>query len=83
MKIRITQGPNAAGWMVIAATGAYSWSTGSIYPVLILVGLAGYCVLLSLMLMKWNAEEERKLAEDFPHDPYIQRKYGNLRKNFS
>jgi len=75
-KYEITSGPNWQFYAVTLLVIYFSFEKQSVLPIFF---WAAFCVLMvpaSLGLHRWNKRQERKLAEEFPLDPEIQKKYG-------
>lgn len=74
--MRITSGPNLQFYAVTAAVLFICSEKQSFWPLAIWIGFCAAMIPLSLGLHRWNQRQNRKLAEEFPHDPEIQKKYG-------
>lgn len=76
MKFKITSGPNVQFYLVTAFFVYMSYANWSIWPI---IGWIGFCLALiplCIWLHQWNQKENEQMLKDFPHDPYIQKKYG-------
>lgn len=74
--MKITSGPNWQFYAVTAFFAYISVEKSSPWP---LLGWVGFCIALiplCIWLHKWNERQNRKMAEEFPLDPFIQAKYG-------
>lgn len=75
-KYKIVGGPN---WQFYAVTAFFVWASvenESPWPIL---GWLAFCVAiipLCFWVHRLNEREDAQMLKDFPHDPYIQAKYG-------
>lgn len=74
--MRITSGPNWQFYAVTAAVLFICADKQSLWPLAFWIGLCVLMVPASLGLHRWNRRQNERMAEDFPHDPFIQEKYG-------
>jgi hypothetical protein len=75
-RYKIVGGPN---WAFYVFTGFALWMSyvyKSLAPALIWLAICLVFVPISIYLHRWTEEQERKIAEEFPDDPVIQKKYG-------
>lgn len=79
--VEITGGPNVFFWVTTAGIIALCWENQSLVPLAWWLGALVVFVPISVGLAIWNAKQDEKLLRDFPHDPYIQRKYGRDNKD--
>lgn len=78
-KYEITSGPNWQFYVVTAFICYWAWSSWTVWPIVGWIVVWIVMVPLCLWLHGVNERANQKMLRDFPHDPYIQKKYG--RKN--
>lgn len=74
--LKIVGGPNLQFLAVTALFVSLSMSSGSPWPLAGWLTLSAALVPLCLWLHDRSARENRRLADEFPLDPEIQRRYG-------
>ena len=76
MMPRITGGSNLAFYASTALILYLSWCNRSVVPILCWIGFLAVSIPMSLWLARRDELENARIADEFPHDPIIQAKYG-------
>lgn len=78
--MKIVEGPNLNGWLVIGFVLLLSVVKLSILPILYFLAFLALLVPVCLWLHIVNERAGAKMLKDFPDDPYIQKKYGKYKQ---
>ena len=64
------------GYLLIFLTIFWCCQTGSAWPLLYVGGFLAVLFPLCLWVHRLNRKFDEDMLREFPHDPYIQKKYG-------
>ena len=78
--MRIVQGPNLNGWLVIGFVILLSIAKLSFLPILYFLAVVAILIPVCLLLHHLDRRAGMRMLKDFPHDPYIQNKYAKYRQ---
>jgi hypothetical protein len=77
--MKIVEGPNLNGWLVIGFVLMLSIVKLSFLPILYFLAVVALLTPACFLLHRLDRRAGLRMLEEFPHDPYIQKKYAKYR----